>query len=155
MARTSYFVYQTPMGRMTLCGTADALTEAHFGAVECAYERKASKLTNQAATELQEYLAGKRRQFSVPLQMAGTDFQQQVWRAIQKIAYGQTATYLDIAETIGNPKAFRAVGMAAHRNPLPIFVPCHRVVATDGTLGGYAGGVKIKEFLVNLERTHA
>ena len=155
MAHTSYFVYQTPMGRMTLCGTSDALTEAHFGAVECAYEHKASALTNQAATELQEYLAGKRTQFSVPLQLAGTEFQQQVWSAIQDIEYGKTATYADIAETIGNPQAFRAVGMAANRNPLPIFVPCHRVIATDGTLGGYAGGTKIKEFLVNLERTHS
>lgn len=101
--------------------------------------------------ELQEYFAGKRRDFSVPLDLRGTEFQLKCWNALLRIPYGKTRTYADIARTVGCPKGFRAVGMANHDNPVPIIVPCHRVLASDGTLGGYGGGIPVKQKLLELE----
>ncbi len=106
----------------------------------------------QAARELGEYFAGTRRTFTFPIRAHGTPFQQEVWRALQNIPYGETRTYGQIAAQIGRPKAVRAVGMANHRNPLPIVVPCHRVVGADGSLTGYAGGLGIKTLLLRLEK---
>ncbi|MGA9508472.1 MAG: methylated-DNA--[protein]-cysteine S-methyltransferase [Candidatus Sulfotelmatobacter sp.] len=101
--------------------------------------------------ELEEYFAGKRRKFSFPLDLRGTDFQVACWHALLAIPYGETRTYADIASTIGKPKAFRAVGMANNRNPIAIVVPCHRVIASDGTLCGYGGGLDLKRKLLELE----
>ena len=101
--------------------------------------------------ELAEYFAGKRRVFSVPLDLRGTDFQLQCWNALLDIPYGETRTYRDIAQKIGHPHAFRAVGMANNRNPIAIIVPCHRVIASDGTLCGYGGGLDLKRRLLELE----
>ena len=103
------------------------------------------------ATELEEYFAGKRREFKFPLDLRGTDFQQSCWRALLAIPYGETRTYADIARAVGKPTAFRAVGMANNRNPIAIVVPCHRVIASDGTLCGYGGGLDIKRKLLELE----
>lgn len=111
-----------------------------------------SPLLAQAARELGEYFAGIRRTFTFPISVQGTPFQQEVWRALRSIPYGQTRTYGQIAAQIGRPKAVRAVGMANHRNPLPIVVPCHRVVGADGSLTGYAGGLDIKTLLLRLEK---
>lgn len=108
-------------------------------------------LLTQATRELREYFAGRRRVFTFPISMQGTPFQQEVWRALQSIPYGQTRTYRQIAAQIGHPKAARAVGMANHRNPLPIVIPCHRVIGADGTLTGYAGGLDTKKLLLRLE----
>jgi methylated-DNA-[protein]-cysteine S-methyltransferase len=101
--------------------------------------------------ELQEYFSGERREFSFPLDMRGTAFQLQCWRALLEIPYGQTRTYADIARAIGHPRAFRAVGLANNRNPIAIVVPCHRVIASDGTLCGYGGGLDLKRKLLDLE----
>ncbi len=101
--------------------------------------------------ELEEYFAGKRREFSFSLDLRGTDFQLNCWRALMAIPYGETRTYADIARAIGRPHAFRAVGMANNRNPVAIVVPCHRVIASDGTLCGYGGGLDTKRRLLELE----
>jgi len=103
------------------------------------------------AHELQEYFAGHRRAFEFSLDLRGTEFQLACWQALLKIPYGETRTYADIARAIGKPHAFRAVGMANNRNPLAIVVPCHRVIASDGTLCGYGGGLDVKRRLLELE----
>jgi O-6-methylguanine DNA methyltransferase len=101
--------------------------------------------------ELQEYFAGKRRQFDFALDLRGTEFQVACWQALVAIPYGETRSYADIARAVGRPQAFRAVGMANNRNPIAIVVPCHRVIASDGTLCGYGGGLDIKRKLLELE----
>ena len=101
--------------------------------------------------ELEEYFAGDRREFTFPLDLRGTDFQLACWRALLAIPYGETRTYADIARAVGKPNAFRAVGMANNRNPVAIVVPCHRVIASDGTLCGYGGGLDVKRQLLELE----
>jgi methylated-DNA-[protein]-cysteine S-methyltransferase len=111
----------------------------------------AAILTN-AATQLTDYLDGKLKEFDLPLEAAGTPFQMQVWRELAKIPYGTTYSYKKLAATVNNAKACRAVGTANGRNPLSIIVPCHRVIATDGSLGGFAGGLEIKEKLLELEK---
>ena len=102
-------------------------------------------------SELEEYFAGKRRQFNFPLALRGTDFQVACWNALLAIPYGETRTYADIARAVGRPQGFRAVGMANNRNPIAIVVPCHRVIASDGTLCGYGGGLETKRKLLQLE----
>jgi methylated-DNA-[protein]-cysteine S-methyltransferase len=109
------------------------------------------KETKLYTRELTEYFAGRRRQFSFPLDLRGTPFQLSCWRALLKIPYGETRTYADIARAVGQPQAFRAVGMANNRNPIAIVVPCHRVIASDGTLCGYGGGLDLKRRLLELE----
>ena len=111
-------------------------------------------LTLATAAELAAYFAGARRVFTVPLDPAGTPFQRRVWEALRSIPYGKTASYGAIAAQIGNPRAARAVGMANHCNPIPILIPCHRVVGAGGELTGYAGGLEIKRRLLELEADH-
>lgn len=101
-------------------------------------------------TQFSEYFAGTRRDFTLPLFLNGRAFEMRVWKALMQIPYGETCSYGEIAAACGNPKAARAVGQAVHRNPLPIIVPCHRVVGTSN-LGGYAGGLEVKRFLLRLE----
>ncbi len=101
--------------------------------------------------ELKEYFAGQRREFTFALDLRGTDFQIACWRALLAIPYGETRSYGDIARAVGRPQGFRAVGMANNRNPVAIVVPCHRVIASDGTLCGYGGGLDIKRKLLELE----
>jgi methylated-DNA-[protein]-cysteine S-methyltransferase len=113
---------------------------------------RATRHADLAVRQLREYFAGRRTRFSVPLHMEGTEFQQRAWRAMRKIRYGSTVSYAQQAKTIGSPKAVRAVGSANGANPIPIIVPCHRVIASDGSLGGYALGLKMKRFLLELER---
>ncbi len=107
----------------------------------------------QAERELSEYFAGSRKDFHIPLEIKGTPFQKTVWSELQKIPYGKTTSYKDIAQKVSSEKAVRAVGTANGRNPLSIIVPCHRVIASNGTLSGYAGGVNIKETLLRLEQS--
>lgn len=109
-------------------------------------------ITELAIEQLQEYFTGKRLGFSVPLGAKGTEFQQNVWRALMSVNYGQTCSYLDIAKLINNPKAVRAVGAANGKNPIAIMVPCHRVIGANGSLTGYAGGLSRKTWLLGLER---
>lgn len=110
-----------------------------------------NKIIVQAEEELEEYFQGKRRDFTVPLEPIGTAFQMRVWKKLQAIPYGKTISYKELACEVENSKASRAVGTANGRNPLSIMIPCHRVIASDGTLGGYAGGLPIKEHLLRLE----
>lgn len=105
-----------------------------------------------AVRELTEFFAGTRRIFTVPVAPEGTPFQQAVWTALQRIPYGETCSYRAVAEAVGNPKACRAVGMANHCNPIPIIIPCHRVVGANGHLTGYAGGLEIKSRLLRFEQ---
>ncbi len=109
------------------------------------------KFLAETEKQLNEYFAGKRKNFELTFDVDGTDFQKQVWKALAKIPYGKTCSYRDIAKKIKNEKAVRAVGTANGRNPLSIIVPCHRVIAADGTLGGYAGGLQKKKLLLSLE----
>ncbi len=111
-------------------------------------------LTDELAKQLDEYFRGNRQHFDVPYDLIGTPFQKQVWSALCQIPYGQTRSYLDVAQSIGNARACRAVGMANHRNPLLILIPCHRVIGADGSLGGYAAGVDTKQFLLELEQKY-
>lgn len=108
-------------------------------------------ITEDACTQLKAYFAKKLNTFDLPLDVNGTEFQMSVWKALKEIPYGQTVSYLDIAKTIGNPKAVRAVGLANGKNPIAIVVPCHRVIGSNNTLTGYAGGLARKQFLLNLE----
>jgi methylated-DNA-[protein]-cysteine S-methyltransferase len=105
--------------------------------------------------ELDKYFSGKLHEFSLPLDLRGTDFQIRCWRALLTIPYGETRSYLDIARAIGHPKACRAVGMANNRNPIAIIVPCHRVIASSGSLCGYGGGLDLKRRLLELEQRHS
>ncbi|EKE03211.1 MAG: hypothetical protein ACD_20C00234G0033 [uncultured bacterium] len=106
----------------------------------------------EVVNQLKEYLSGDLKAFSVEAEfLTGTEFQKRVWAELGKIHYGQVISYKQLAEKINNPKAFRAVGTANSKNPLPIIFPCHRVINSDGSIGGFSGGVKIKEFLLNLE----
>jgi methylated-DNA-[protein]-cysteine S-methyltransferase len=114
------------------------------------FEESARAMTPYLS-ELEEYFAGERREFSFPLDLRGTDFQVACWRALLAIPYGETRSYADIARTVGKPNAFRAVGMANNRNPVAIVVPCHRVIASDGGLCGYGGGLDVKRKLLELE----
>ena len=109
-------------------------------------------LIKKASEQLFEYLAGKRKNFELPLLKDGTDFQISVWNELIKIPYGETRSYKDIAVAINNEKAVRAVGMANNRNKISIFIPCHRVIGSDKKLVGYGGGLEIKKFLLNLEK---
>jgi O-6-methylguanine DNA methyltransferase len=115
-----------------------------------AFEERA-RVMHPYAAQLEEYFWGRRRQFTFALDLRGTDFQLACWRALSAIPYGETRTYADIARAIGKPHAFRAVGMANNRNPIAIVVPCHRVIASDGSLCGYGGGLDIKRRLLELE----
>jgi O-6-methylguanine DNA methyltransferase len=112
---------------------------------------ESEKLTRPYVQQLEEYFAGARREFTCPLDLRGTDFQLACWHALGAIPYGKTRTYADIARAVGKPRGFRAVGMANNRNPIAIIVPCHRVIASDGTLCGYGGGLDIKRKLLELE----
>jgi O-6-methylguanine DNA methyltransferase len=112
------------------------------------------KANEEGTKQLGEYFRGVRKRFQVPLDLRGTRFHQDVWRALQEIPYGETRSYKEIAEAISNPKAVRAVGQANGRNPIPIVVPCHRVIRHDGGLGGFGGGLHLKEQLLALEARH-
>lgn len=113
--------------------------------------RQGEKLILNAVRQLEEYFDGKRTKFDIPLNFMGTVFQNKVWKALVKIPFGKTAAYKDIAKSIKNPQAVRAVGTANGKNPYCIIVPCHRVIAADGSIGGYAGGLSVKRQLLMLE----
>ena len=139
---------KTPIGPLTLEADENAVTAIRFSAGGA---QDASPLLDAAEAQLREYFAGARRTFDLPLAPRGTAFQQRVWAALRAIPYGETRTYGELAAAIGSPNANRAVGMANHRNPIPIVIPCHRVIGANGTLTGYAGGLEIKRRLLALE----
>lgn len=143
---------ESPIGTLTLVEEDGALIRLEFGTYRGEAVSCKTRLLACAVKELNEYFDGKRISFTIPLRPEGTPFQKRCWDALCRIPYGETRTYAQQAAMIGNPKACRAVGMGNHRNPLPIFIPCHRVVGKNGTLTGYAGGLHIKETLLNIER---
>ena len=140
----------SPIGALTIVSDGESVTALRFGGKMSGLPSCA--LLEQAAQELAEYFAGQRRVFTVPLNARGTAFQRRVWAALCEIPYGETASYAAIAERIGNSAACRAVGSANHRNPIPIFIPCHRVIGKNGALTGYAGGMEMKRILLDLEK---
>lgn len=144
-------VFDTPVGPMALEGTEDALTALYLPNTPVEPVGAETPLLARGRGELLEYLVGKRRTFDLTLKPQGTPFQQKVWSALADIPYGQTITYGELARRVGCPKGSRAVGQANHRNPLPILLPCHRVVGAGGTLTGYGGGLELKEWLLRLE----
>ena len=163
-----YSAWQSPIGPLTLIVSERGLRRLEFGVARSptgfAGQRSAPTATALVQSDdklapyrrqLEKYFAGKLRDFTVPLDLRGTDFQMRCWHALLKIPYGETRTYADQARAVGRPKAFRAVGSANHDNPIAIIVPCHRVLASDGTLGGYGGGLALKQQLLDLERGQA
>lgn len=150
MERFAYF--SSPVGTLTLTEEEGALTGLYFGRLSRQGQEVLSPVLEETARQLSEYFSGKRREFSLPLSPKGTEFQLRVWRALETIPYGETRSYGDMARLIGSPKACRAVGMANHRNPISIIVPCHRVVGANGSLTGYGGGLDAKRFLLDLEQ---
>ena len=146
---------ETPMGVLVLSAQNDVITEIYHAGVEMlnlSSVSTAEPVLNLASQQLREYFARQRKDFSFPTHSSGTAFQQSVWDALNRIPYGETRTYGQIAQMIGNPKASRAVGMACNRNPIMIAVPCHRVIGADGSLTGYAPGTQLKQIVLDLER---
>lgn len=152
-ADAHHAVYDTVFGPVTISEKGNAVVSVKLGShMPCGAADCRTACTDRAALELNEYFAGQRSAFNVPIAMEGTHFQKRVWAALCEIPYGETRTYGQIAQAIGNPKASRAVGMANNKNPLMVMVPCHRVIGSNGQLSGYAGGVELKERLLKLER---
>jgi methylated-DNA-[protein]-cysteine S-methyltransferase len=151
--RALTFYWPSPAGFFIgLTAEGQALTRAFFDpAGHPAGPDEPGDLFQRAFRQLEEYFAGRRRKFQLPLAPAGTEFQRRVWVALQDIPYGQTMSYGALAARAGSPKAFRAVGQACHRNPLAIIIPCHRAVGWDGRLTGFAGGLATKDYLLRLE----
>ena len=138
----------TPMGPLTLFAQENCLAALVFGDYG-GYDHL--PLFEEARRQLEEYFAGSRQNFDLPLNPGGTDFQRRVWRTLLDIPYGTAISYRDLAHRADCPRGYQAVGQANGRNPLPILIPCHRVIGADGTLGGYSGGLDRKRFLLDLE----
>lgn len=138
----------TPMGPLTLFAQENRLTALVFGDFG-SYDYL--PLFGETQRQLEEYFAGSRQNFDLPLDPSGTDFQRRVWRALLDIPYGTAISYRELARRADCPRGYQAVGQANGRNPLPILIPCHRVIGADGTLGGYSGGLDRKRFLLDLE----
>lgn len=150
-----YGVYDTSLGQMTIVCGASAIQSCRFGYhVPDGCPEGKTELTDQTAGQLAEYFAGRRRYFDLPLSPRGTKFQKAVWQALCRIPYGETRTYGQIAQEVGNPNASRAVGAANHNNPIHVIIPCHRVIGAGGALTGYAGGLEVKEKLLRLEQAN-
>lgn len=152
----NYTYFDSPLGELLLAGADGALHLISFpsGKGRRRPERDWSedaKPFRAASTQLSEYFAGRRERFDLPLAPAGTEFQLSVWRGLRKIPYGRTWSYAELADRIGRPRAMRAVGAANGANPLPIVVPCHRVIGADGSLTGFGGGLPAKRLLLELE----
>jgi len=145
-----YAVYPTRWRSMKIEYTDEAITAISF--TDEPIGGDPTELSEAASKQINEYFMGLRTEFDLPLAPQGTDFQQKVWAALQQIPFGQTRTYKDIAVAIGDENASRAVGMANNKNPIAIVIPCHRVIGADGSLTGYAGGLEMKQTLLDLER---
>lgn len=144
-------IHDSPIGPLTLVASERGLVALEFGKKEREDCVDDPKRLAPYRKQLDQYFAGKRQEFTVALDIRGTDFQKRCWQELLKIPYGQTRSYRQIAEAVGNRNALRAVGLANGQNPIAIIVPCHRVIASDGTLCGYGGGLHVKEELLRLE----
>lgn len=152
-----YTLLSSPVGQLLLAGTTDALERIHFMRGRTALTPDPKWIENgtvfqDAARQLAEYFACERTEFSLPVKPAGTPFQLTVWSELRRIPYGQTISYGKLARRIGQPTASRAVGLANGANPIPIVIPCHRVIGANGKLTGFGGGIDVKEKLLALER---
>lgn len=147
----------SPIGPLSLTWSEGYLTGLHLGPLTDIADGQAwvedETYFKDIAHQLQEYFACRLQEFDVPLRLAGTEFQRRVWLELTRIPYGQTISYRELARRVGNPKACRAVGSANGRNPVAVIVPCHRVIAADGGIGGYGGGLPCKTWLLELERS--
>lgn len=156
MNQLFYTWYESPVGRLLLVGSPAGLRFVSFSngkrAVSVSPEWVEDRAVfNSAIAQLEEYFAGRRKSFDLALFPQGTPFQKQVWSALQTIPYGETISYKDLAQRIGKPKTVRAVGAANGANPIPIIIPCHRVIGNDGSLTGFGGGLPLKKRLLELE----
>lgn len=148
----------SPIGTLSVAEDGAGICDVYLGALEglssteSDVREQETPLLAEARRQLTEYFAGTRREFSLPLSLHGTEFQIKDWKALQEIPYGETRSYKQIAERIGSPKAFRAVGMANNKNRIAIIIPCHRVIGADGSLVGYGGGMDKKIWLLELEK---
>lgn len=146
---------ESPLGLLAVSAVEEGLTYVHMGVEEVKDAwgpQEPTPVLEAAVDQLEAYFAGELKDFDLPLAAAGTAFQQRVWAELVRIPYGETCSYMDVAERIGDRKAVRAVGLANGRNPIAIVVPCHRVIGANGKLTGYAGGLWRKERLLSLER---
>jgi methylated-DNA-[protein]-cysteine S-methyltransferase len=154
----NYCVLETPIGPLLLAGERDAIQHIRFPQKGKAakpdpdWQEGSSAPVREAVKQLREYFAGRRTEFDLPLSPEGTAFQRTVWKHLQEIPYGETISYGELARRVGNPKASRAVGAANGKNPIPIVIPCHRVIGANGKLTGFGGGLPVKEALLLLER---
>jgi methylated-DNA-[protein]-cysteine S-methyltransferase len=154
----NYAYLDTPIGTLLIVGDTAAVQRIAFPCrgkavkPEAVWQASQRGPVGEAFRQLREYFAGRRTGFDLPLAPEGTAFQRAVWRQLQDIPYGETISYGELARRVGNPKASRAVGSANGANPLPIVIPCHRVIAADGTLGGFGGGLPTKQTLLALEQ---
>lgn len=145
-------LYQSPIGKLFLIEEEGFITNIYFNDEAKFDDFSESEVTRKAKAQLELYFKGELKEFDLSLSPQGTDFQKKVWKALQTIPYGQTISYLELAILIGNKKATRAVGQANHYNPIPIIIPCHRVISANGKLGGYAGGIELKIKLLEHEK---
>lgn len=146
------FFYETKFGIIGIRANEKAIINIYFSKVDTNDKIEETDLIKKCFNQINEYLLGKRKVFDLPIEPKGTEFQKKVWSYLLEIPYGQTKTYKDVAIAIGNEKACRAVGMANNKNPIPIIIPCHRVIGSNGKLVGYNGGLSIKEYLLNIEK---
>ena len=144
----------SPIGWLKLESTETDLTAVSFDSVKAENSDVQPRILKDTESQLQEYFSGKRKDFNLQLAPEGTEFQQKIWQLVQKVDFGTTASYLDIAKQSGSEKNTRAVGLANGKNPIPIIIPCHRIVGSSGKLTGYAGGLERKRWLLNHELTH-
>lgn len=168
MKRIIISTYKSPAGELTIGSSGDLLclcdwtTGERRGRInrqperrlEARYEEGTSPVIERAIAQLNEYFNGTRREFDIPLELTGTEFQCRVRRELLNIPYGETISYAELARRVGNPKAVRAVASANATNPISIFIPCHRVIGSDNRLTGYSGGLPVKKYLLDLEESH-
>lgn len=147
----SYTSFKSPIGEIFLSSSDKGLSSLSWATPKNALRNDKHAHLNQAVVELKEYFSGLRSEFSLALSPKGTQFQLEVWEELMKIPFGQTISYKELAKVLNRPGAQRAVGSANGKNPLPIIIPCHRVIASNGELGGYSAGLKIKQELLALE----
>jgi len=145
--------HHSQIGFLEVVGNPKGILTITFGADEFETDRNLPACMTQCLRQLTEYFKGRRQKFSIPLILEGTDFQKAVWRQLQKIPFGQIASYGDIARAVGSPRAFRAVGNANNKNPIPLIIPCHRVIGSDGKLVGFGGGIWRKAWLLEHEQS--
>lgn len=145
------YAYESGVGKIWIQADEKSITRISYYEIKDALIQETT-LIKEAFKQIEEYLDGKRTVFELPLNAQGTPFQKKVWKALQNIPFGETRSYKQIAEVVGNPQACRAVGLANNKNPISIAIPCHRVIGTNGKLVGYAGGLKAKEKLLRIEK---